>query len=74
MFPTFRPRNQNPILFYNFYISTHYKAEVVREHFGNGDDWNVSIQYIHEKEAEGIIDSNQAERLLSVVDNYTIRR
>lgn len=31
-------------------------------------------QYIHEKEAEGIIDSNQAERLLSVVDNYTIRR
>ena len=31
-------------------------------------------QYIREKEAEGIIDSNQAERLLSVVDNYTIRR
>jgi hypothetical protein len=31
-------------------------------------------QYINEKEAEGIIDSNQAERLLSVVDNYTIRR
>lgn len=31
-------------------------------------------QYIHEKEAEGIIDSNQAERLLAVVDNYTIRR
>ena len=31
-------------------------------------------QYINEKEAEGIIDSNQAERLLAVVDNYTIRR
>ena len=34
--------------FHNFYISTHYKAEMVRDHFGNGGDWGVSITYLHE--------------------------
>jgi dTDP-glucose pyrophosphorylase len=35
--------------FHNFYISTHYKAEMVRNHFGNGDEWGVSIKYLHEE-------------------------
>ncbi|MBC8555356.1 MAG: nucleotidyltransferase family protein [Candidatus Brocadiales bacterium] len=35
--------------FHNFYISTHYKAEMVRNHFGNGSDWGVSITYLHEE-------------------------
>lgn len=35
--------------FYNFYISTHYKAEMVRNHFGDGSRWDVSIQYIYEE-------------------------
>ena len=39
--------------FHNFYISTHYKAEMVREHFGNGERWGVSIQYIYEEEPLG---------------------
>lgn len=39
--------------FYNFYISTHYKAEMVREYFGNGSDWDVSINYIHEDKPLG---------------------
>ena len=39
--------------FHNFYISTHYKAEMIREYFGNGDKWNVSIQYIHEEKPLG---------------------
>ncbi|ALE52169.1 alcohol dehydrogenase [Candidatus Thioglobus autotrophicus] len=39
--------------FYNFYISTHYKAEMVREYFGDGSDWNVSIKYIYEDEPLG---------------------
>jgi len=39
--------------FHNFYISTHYKAEMVREHFGDGSAWGVSIQYIHESEPMG---------------------
>ncbi len=39
--------------FHNFFISTHYKAEMVRDYFGNGERWGVSIQYIHEKEPLG---------------------
>lgn len=35
--------------FQNFYISTHYKADMVEEYFGNGEQWGVSIQYINEK-------------------------
>ena len=35
--------------FHNFYISTHYKADMIREHFGDGKDWDISIKYIHEK-------------------------
>ena len=34
--------------FHDFYISTHFKAEMVREHFGNGDKWGVTIHYIYE--------------------------
>ena len=34
--------------FHNFYISTHYLPEVIRNHFGNGSQWGVSIQYVHE--------------------------
>jgi len=39
--------------FYNFYVSTHYKADMIREHFGDGSNWDVSIKYIHEKEPLG---------------------
>jgi dTDP-glucose pyrophosphorylase len=34
--------------FHRFYISTHYLPEVIRNHFGDGTRWNVSIQYVHE--------------------------
>lgn len=39
--------------FHRFYISTHYMPEVIREHFGNGEKWGVSIQYIHEEKPLG---------------------
>ncbi|MCY9872533.1 nucleotidyltransferase family protein [Vibrio barjaei] len=39
--------------FHNFYVSTHYLPHMVREHFGNGDKWNVSITYVHEDEPLG---------------------
>ncbi len=39
--------------FHNFFISTHYKAEMIREHFGDGSSWGVTIQYIHETEPLG---------------------
>ncbi len=35
--------------FHCFYISTHFKSEMVKEHFGNGSDWNVTIEYVHEE-------------------------
>ena len=35
--------------FHRFYISTHYMPEQIRDHFGDGSQWNVSIKYIHEE-------------------------
>ena len=34
--------------FHDFYISTHYKAKMLGEYFGNGSRWGVSIKYVHE--------------------------
>ncbi len=39
--------------FYNFFISTHYKADMVREHFGDGSKWGVNIRYVHEEKPLG---------------------
>lgn len=39
--------------FHRFYISTHYMPEVIRDYFGNGEKWGVSIQYVHEEEPLG---------------------
>lgn len=39
--------------FSKFYISTHYLPEMIREHFGDGSRWGVSIQYIHESDPLG---------------------
>lgn len=39
--------------FHNFFISTHYKAEMVSNYFSDGSNWGVSIQYIHEEKPLG---------------------
>ncbi len=39
--------------FHRFYISTHYMPEMIREHFGDGSRWGVSITYVHEEEPLG---------------------
>jgi dTDP-glucose pyrophosphorylase len=39
--------------FHDFYISTHYMPEMVREYFGDGSKWNVSINYVHEDKPIG---------------------
>jgi dTDP-glucose pyrophosphorylase/predicted transcriptional regulator len=39
--------------FHNIYISTHYRAEMLREHFGNGDNFGVKISYLHEEKSLG---------------------
>lgn len=35
--------------FHRFFISTHYLPTMVREHFGDGRRWGVSIRYTHEE-------------------------
>jgi NDP-sugar pyrophosphorylase family protein len=39
--------------FYNFIISTHYKAEVISGYFGDGSNWGVSIRYVYEEKPLG---------------------
>jgi len=39
--------------FHNFYISTHYLPEVIKEYFGNGEKHNISIHYVHEDQPLG---------------------
>ena len=34
--------------FHRFYISVHYLAERIKQHFGDGDRWGVSIKYVEE--------------------------
>ena len=39
--------------FHRFYISTHYLSNMVKDHFGDGGRWQVSIEYIHEDQPLG---------------------
>jgi NDP-sugar pyrophosphorylase family protein len=39
--------------FHRFYISTHYMPEVIRDYFGEGEKWGISIKYVHEEEPLG---------------------
>lgn len=39
--------------FSRFYISTHYKADLIREHFLDGSDLGCEISYLYEKEPLG---------------------
>jgi dTDP-glucose pyrophosphorylase/CBS domain-containing protein len=39
--------------FHNFYISTHFKSELIRDYFKNGERHSVHISYIHEDKPLG---------------------
>ena len=39
--------------FHNFYVSVNYKADMIKQYFGDGSRWNVSINYIEEPERMG---------------------
>lgn len=39
--------------FYKFYISLFYKAQMIRDYFGDGSKWGVEISYIEETEPLG---------------------
>lgn len=34
-------------------LTTHFKAETIAEHFGNGEDFGVDLSYVHEEEPLG---------------------
>lgn len=39
--------------FTNVIISTHYMPEMIRDFFGDGSNWGISIQYVHEEKPLG---------------------
>ena len=39
--------------FEDFFISTHFMSQKIKDYFGNGKKWNVSIKYIDEKNPLG---------------------
>lgn len=39
--------------FHRFFISTHYRPEMIRERIGDGSRWDIDIQYVHEEEPLG---------------------
>ncbi|MEX5354138.1 nucleotidyltransferase family protein [Pseudomonas juntendi] len=39
--------------FHRFFISTHYMPEMIRDYFGDGSNWGVTIRYVHESEPLG---------------------
>jgi len=39
--------------FYRFFISVHYKAEMIKRYFGDGAKWGVEINYLEESEPLG---------------------
>ncbi len=58
------PVGQKPVLetilesfaeqnFQKFYLSVNYKADMVKDYFGDGSRWGVEISYIHEDEPLG---------------------
>ncbi|AYV57204.1 CBS domain-containing protein [Leptospira kmetyi] len=39
--------------FRKFYVSVNYKAEMIRDYFGNGERWKVQIEYLDESKSLG---------------------
>jgi dTDP-glucose pyrophosphorylase/predicted transcriptional regulator len=39
--------------FHDFYFSLNYKADMIRDHFGDGSKWGARIRYVQETEALG---------------------
>ncbi len=39
--------------FYRFRLCINYRGEMIRNHFGNGERWNINIEYIEEQQRMG---------------------
>lgn len=56
--------------FRRFFISVNYMADTIKSHFGNGFDWGVEIEYLHENHRLGtagalsLIPENPSEPIL----------
>jgi dTDP-glucose pyrophosphorylase/CBS domain-containing protein len=60
--------------FHKFYISTHFKAEMIRDYFGDGSTLGVDIEYVYEEEPLGTAGSlallpNNVSKLPIIVMN-----
>ncbi len=51
--------------FHKFYVSVHYMPEVIKNHFGSGENWDVTIRYIDEEKPLGTAGS------LSLMDDVS---
>lgn len=66
--------------FQKLFLSLHYRAEMIKDHFGDGSDWNVTIQYLEEDVplgtagALGLIDSANIEYPLLVINGDLMTR
>ena len=54
--------------FINFFISLHYKGEIIKKYFGDGAKWDVKINYLDEKMPLGTAGS------LSLLKDYNINK
>jgi len=39
--------------FHRFFISTHYRPEMIRDRIGDGSRWDIEVEYVHEDEPLG---------------------
>lgn len=66
--------------FYRFFISTHYMPDVIRNHFGDGRNWGVSIEYIHEESplgtagALGLLPQQEIDRPMFLMNGDLLTR
>jgi len=61
--------------FHNFYISTHFKSEQIKNYFKNGESHNINITYLHENVplgtagSLGLLEKNKLPNLPLIVMN-----
>lgn len=66
--------------FHRFFISTHYLPDVIKDHFGDGSNWGVSITYVDEVEplgtggALGLLPQDQIDLPLIVMNGDLLTR
>lgn len=64
--------------FSNFYISTHYMPEIIKNHFGDGSALDINITYVHEDTplgtggALGLLPANISDNLPTIMINGDI--